>query len=148
MWYIYKNQKYFTIISVASAWIKVIPIIFLTEFCLKGYWEINIYKHFQSVSKFCFFFNVYFPGMFHLYFIPSWKWKCKSLSCVQLFVTPWTVEFSRPEYWTGLPFPFPGDLSKPAIELKSPTLQADSFPSKPPENMLGNYFQNILTINI
>ena len=81
---------------------------------------------------------------------------CELLSHVWLFVTPWTVthqvplsmEFSRLEYWTGLPFPFPGDLSKPAIELKSPTLQADSFPSEPPENMLGNYFQNILTINI
>ena len=59
MWYIYKNQKYFTIISVASARIKVIPIIFLTEFCLKGYWEINIYKHFQSVSKFFFLMYIF-----------------------------------------------------------------------------------------
>ena len=53
----------------------------------------------------------------------------KSLSCVQLFATPWTVayqvslstEFSRQEYWSGLPFPFPGDLPDPGIEPESPT---------------------------
>ena len=60
------------------------------------------------------------------------KWK--SFSRVQLFVTPWTVawqallsmEFFRPEYWSGLPLPFPG------IEPTSPALQVDSFPSEPP----------------
>ena len=53
----------------------------------------------------------------------------KSLSHVQLFATPWTVAyqaplsmgFSREEYWSGLPFPSPGDLSDPGIELGSPT---------------------------
>ena len=48
-------------------------------------------------------------------------------------MTPWTVahqapqsmEFSRQEYWSGLPFPFPGDLPNPGIEPGSPTLQAD-----------------------
>ena len=56
--------------------------------------------------------------------------KVKSLSCVQLFVTPWTVAdqappsmgFSRQEYWGGLPFPSPGDLPNPGIEPGSPTL--------------------------
>jgi len=41
-----------------------------------------------------------------------WKWKWKSLSRVWLFATPWTIqsiEFSRPEYWSGYPFPSPGD---------------------------------------
>ena len=46
--------------------------------------------------------------------------------------TPWTaayqapqsMEFSRQEYWSGLPFPSPGDLPDPGIEPKSPTLQA------------------------
>ena len=45
-----------------------------------------------------------------------WKWK--SLSCVQLFVTPWTmqsVEFSRLEYWSGEHFLFPGDFPKPGL---------------------------------
>ena len=54
----------------------------------------------------------------------------KSLSRVQLFVTPWTIAyqaspfmgFSRQEYWSGLPFPSPGDLPHPGIELGSPTL--------------------------
>ena len=64
----------------------------------------------------------------------------KSLSCVRLFVTPWTVayqapqsvEFSRQEYWSGLPFPSPGDLPNPGTEPRSPTLQADTLPSEPP----------------
>ena len=63
-----------------------------------------------------------------------------SLSCVQLFVTPWTVAyeappstgFSRQEYWSGLPFPSPGDLPNPGIEPRSPALQADTLTSKPP----------------
>ena len=64
----------------------------------------------------------------------SWseiKWK--SLSCVQLLVTSWTVQsmkFSRPEYWSG--FPSPGDLFNPGIKPRSPALQADSFPAEPP----------------
>ena len=67
------------------------------------------------------------------------KVKVKLLSCVQLFVTPWTVayqasqsmEFSRQESWSGLPFPSPGDPPNPGIELRSPTLQADALPSEP-----------------
>ena len=59
----------------------------------------------------------------------------KLLSCVQLFVTPCTIAhevplfmgFSRQEYWSGLPFLPPGDLSDPGIEATSPTLQVDSF---------------------
>ena len=66
--------------------------------------------------------------------------KVKSLSCVQLFVTPWTVAnqaslsmgFSRQEYWSGLPFPSPGDLPNPGIKPRSPALQADTLPSEPP----------------
>ena len=48
-----------------------------------------------------------------------WLVKWKSLSCVQLFATPWTmqsIEFSRPEYWNGQPFPSPGDLPQPGTE--------------------------------
>ena len=67
----------------------------------------------------------------------------KSLSCVQLFVTPWTVAyeappsmgFSRQEYWSGVPFPSPGDRSNPGIEPKSPTLQADALPSELPRKL-------------
>ena len=57
------------------------------------------------------------------------------LSHVQLFVTPWTVthqtslsmEFSRQEYWSALPFPSPEELHNPGIEPWSPTSQADSL---------------------
>ena len=60
--------------------------------------------------------------------------KVKLLSRVQLFATPWTVayqapqsmEFSRREYWSGLPFPSPGDLPDPEIKPGSPALQADA----------------------
>ena len=52
---------------------------------------------------------------------------------------PWTVvcqvplsmEFSRQEYWSGLPFPSPGDLPDPGMEPGSPELQADSLPPEP-----------------
>ena len=38
------------------------------------------------------------------------------------------MEFSRQEYWCGLPFPPPGDLSDPVVEPRSPALQADALP--------------------
>ena len=65
----------------------------------------------------------------------------KSLSCVRLFASPWTVAhqapppmgFSRQEYWSGLPFPSPGDLPDPGIKPRSPALQADALTSEPPE---------------
>ena len=64
----------------------------------------------------------------------------KTLSHVQLFVSPWTVAyqappsmgFSRQEYWSGLPFPSPGDLPDSGIEPRSPALQADALPFEPP----------------
>ena len=68
------------------------------------------------------------------------KVKVKSLSCVRLFVTPWTVAhqaplsmgFSRQEYWSGLPFPSPGDPPDAEIKPGSPILQADALLSEPP----------------
>ena len=42
------------------------------------------------------------------------------------------MEFSRPEYWSGLPFRSPGDLPNPRIEPGTPALQADSLLSEPP----------------
>ena len=51
------------------------------------------------------------------------------------------MEFSRPEHWSGYPFPSPGDLPNPGIEPKSPTLQADSLlvelPVKPKNTGVG-----------
>ena len=65
----------------------------------------------------------------------------KSLSHVRLFVTPWTVAyqappsmgFSKQEYWSGLPFPYPEDLPDPEIAPGSPRLQADALTSEPPQ---------------
>ena len=75
------------------------------------------------------------------------KVKVKSLSRVQLFVTPWTVAhqapssmgFSRQEYWSGLPFPSPGDLPDPGIKPGSPAFQADALTSEPPGKPSANY---------
>ena len=46
------------------------------------------------------------------------------------FLCPWG--FSRQDYWTGLPYPPPGDLPNPGIKPRSPALQEDSLPSEPP----------------
>ena len=68
------------------------------------------------------------------------KVKVKSLSSVRLFATPWTVTyqappfmgFSRQEYWSGLPFPSPGDIPNAGIEPGSPALQPNALTSEPP----------------
>ena len=68
------------------------------------------------------------------------KVQVKSLSRVRLSVTPWTAAhqappsmgFSRQEYWSGLPFPSPGNLPDPGIEPRSPTLQTGALTSEPP----------------
>ena len=65
-------------------------------------------------------------------------WKCVSrFSHVRLLVTPWAIScqaplsmgFSMQEYWSGLPFPSPGDRPDPGLKPESPALQADSLPS-------------------
>src|SRR5574337_949145 len=54
---------------------------------------------------------------------------CDPMDCSpDRLLCPWG--FSRQEYWSGLPCPPPGDLPNPGIELRSPTLQADSLPSE------------------
>ena len=83
-----------------------------------------------------FFFNlairilIIFPFLRQLLISQSERKKVKSLSRVQLFATPWIVayqaplsmEFSRQEYWSGLPFCSPGGLPDPGIEPRSPPL--------------------------
>ena len=67
-------------------------------------------------------------------------------------MTPWTVarqaplsmDFSRQEYWDGLPFPSPGDLPNPGIEPGSSALQADSLASEPPGMSLGSYWASVI----
>ena len=76
---------------------------------------------------------------------PWKKRKGKGKFTHQLFVIPWIVacpaplsmEISRQEYRSGLPFPSPGNLPDPGIKPRSPSLQADSSPSEPPEKPFG-----------
>ena len=66
---------------------------------------------------------------------------CVICSVVSDSATSWIVahqallsmDFSREEYWSGLPFPSPGDLPNPGTEPQSPALQADSLLTKPPK---------------
>ena len=51
----------------------------------------------------------------------SWTVACQA---------PLSMGFSRQQYWSGMPFPFPGDLPNPGIEPESPALQADSLPTE------------------
>ena len=89
-------------------------------------------------------------------------WECVApshLSRVQLFVTRWTIafqalqsmEFSRQEYWTGLPFLSPGDLPNPGIDPGShsaPALQEDIFTAEPPRKSLRIFFFFLLVFSL
>ena len=57
--------------------------------------------------------------------------------------SPLSMWFSRPKYWSGLPFPSPGDLPNPEVESRSPVIQADSLPSDP----LGEPFPSLSLFN-
>ena len=58
------------------------------------------------------------------------------------YQAPLTMGFSRQEYWSGLPFPSPGDLPNPGIEPGSPTLQVDGLPSELPGKLQVNLASN------
>ena len=94
-------------------------------------------------------------GLWGLYIAPgNWLSQlCESevaQSCPTL-CDPWTeahqappsLGFSRQEYWSGLPFPSPGDLPNPGIEPRSPTLQADALTSAPPGKPLNTRIQSL-----
>ena len=106
------------------------------------YWEVSKYDFVKfllekQLLKAISFLNSSYSSLFP--FILSWS-EVKSLSRVRIFSTPWTIayqappsmRFSRQEYWSGLPFPSPGDLSDPGIEPGCPALQADTLTSEPP----------------
>ena len=73
-------------------------------------------------------------------FFTSWATREAHLVVSDSLATPWTVncqaslsmEFSRQEYWSGLPCPPPGDLPNPGMEIRSPASQVDSLPTKSP----------------
>ena len=89
-----------------------------------------------------------------MYYLWEWEWSESEIaqSCPTLCdpMDSWSVahraspsmEFSRQEYWSGLPFPSPGDLPDPGIKPGSPSLRADALPSEPPGvlNFLFIYF--------
>ena len=94
---------------------------------------------FVTVPYLCLLFISYFlipmASPFKFY---SFGWRgcvCVSHSVMSNSATPWTtvgqaplaLEFSRQEYWSGLPFPPPGDLSNPGTKPGSPALQVDSY---------------------
>ena len=56
--------------------------------------------------------------------------------------------FSRQEYWSGLPFPSPGDLPDPGIEPRSPSLEADALTSEPPGKLDEGSLKKEKQINI
>ena len=79
--------------------------------------------------------------------VECWQLK-KGVLISQLCPTPWdpmdcacqaplSMEFSRKEYWSGWPFPSPGDLRDPGIKPGSPASQADSLPSESPGQLRG-----------
>ena len=106
--------------------------------CKRGSWKYYFYmRNIEKKSK-C---DSFTEGFFKTVMV---KWIMGYFSVIPdvvvfVAVTPWTVphqtplsmEFSRQEYWSGLPFPSPGDLPNPGIESGSPELQADSLPSEP-----------------
>ena len=119
----------------------------------------------------CFGHAAWLAGSLFTYQGFPWQWKhgvlttrpprkkVKSLSRVRLFATPWTVAhqaplsmgFSRQEYWSGLPFPSPGDLPDPGFESRSPPLRADALTSEPAgqitkESPTFNFLNNFDTV--
>ena len=105
------------------------------------------------MASYFFFFWYY---CLSLYFFCRYqiKYFWSEVKVTQSCLTPWTIqsmEFSRPECWSGYPFPSPGDLPNPGIEPKSP-LQTDSLPAepqgKPKKTGVGSLslFQEILPI--
>ena len=80
--------------------------------------------------------------------------RCIEYSCLCCTVwpvahqAPLSMGFSRQEYWSGLPFPSPGDLADPGIEPGSPALQADSLLSEPPGKPTVGHCVYLITVCI
>ena len=91
-------------------------------------------------------FNHYFllDGKIMVCLYRTWAVLCVSHSVRSNSATPWTVVhqappsvgFSRQEYWSGLPFPSPGNLPDPGIKPRSPSLETDYLPYKPPGKLI------------
>ena len=75
--------------------------------------------------------KIIFNSIFCFTFLIVFRSESEVAQCVQLSVTPQSMGFSRPEYWSGQPFPSLGALHNPGIEPRSPALQKDSLPAEP-----------------
>ena len=96
-----------------------------------GRWDLHPQRHLESP-----------------YYITKVKVKSDSVSpWAVAHQTPPSMGFFRQEYWSGLPFPSPGDLPDPGIEPGSPALQVDALPSEPPGKSLlyNKILQNLVT---
>ena len=110
--------------------------VYFSHYYIYIYYTIIVQK--QCLLIFFFLLSVILLFSFHPLLLL--KLKLKSLSCVRLFATPWTVAYQAPpsvgfswqEYWSGLPFPSLRDLPNPGIKPGSPVLQTDALPSEPP----------------
>ena len=99
----------------------------ILSLCLSVFKIIN---SFPSLLQMSLSHGDFFYYLYNLWIINNLN--AQSLSCVWLFATPWTVARQAPlsmglswqEYWSGLPFPPPGDLSDPGNESSSPTIPA------------------------
>ena len=97
--------------------------------------------------------TLYFASYQIFLYFSDYEMCVLSCSVLSSSVTPWTAAhqaplsmgFSRPEYWSGLPFPSPGDLPNPEIKLGSPALQADSLPAELPGNYETENFDTCLS---
>ena len=98
----------------------------------------NVISWSQGIHSFCFF--TLWPHHEACGILVPSAWVLSRFSCVWLCATLWAVAhqaplsagFSRQEYWSGMPYPCPGNLPKPVIKPRSPALQADSLSFEPP----------------
>ena len=112
----------------------------MMAFLISGKWKVVPHCTYAYISLTISDDEHFFQCACWLSVVHLWKWKwnrsimSNSLRPGGLLPTrllhPWG--FSRQEYWSGMPFPSPGDLPNPGIEPRSPTLQADALTSEPP----------------
>ena len=133
----WKLKHYFTRSSIDYFWIIKRKYLMCTVYEeIYELSEINSWKHIMILLS-----HIYIRLKTYKDYNIGLKW---SRSVVSNSATPWTVAyqaplsmgFSRQEYWSGLPFPSPGDLPNPAVKARSPALQADTLPSEPPGKSL------------